>query len=247
MGRVQPVEPSTAALAECCATRSRRSNSSQADKRAARCGRAPKRARRRRVSRPAAQTRRAPRSLAVIRVERRVESHLTPRDRASCAAPSPCPSAARALSRSRSHASASLIFSKVVLSFGIPFALAPLVWLCDDRSLTGGLQTSPPPPALRRQPKRSSSRSTCRRSTARSPVSSYIKIARIAALAQRDGTHRLAAGTRFVRRRHRPLHVIGIGRYRSMKRDEAPRMNRLRADGLWCSPSRRCPVLDGAD
>ena len=32
-----------------------------------------------------------------------------------------------------------LVLSQVVLSFGIPFALVPLVWFCRDRSLMGAL------------------------------------------------------------------------------------------------------------
>jgi manganese transport protein len=32
-----------------------------------------------------------------------------------------------------------LVLSQVVLSFGIPFALIPLVWFCRDRSLMGVL------------------------------------------------------------------------------------------------------------
>ena len=37
------------------------------------------------------------------------------------------------------NASAALILSQVVLSFGIPFALIPLVLFCRDRELMGGL------------------------------------------------------------------------------------------------------------
>ncbi len=36
-------------------------------------------------------------------------------------------------------ASRALVISQVVLSFGIPFALLPLLWFCRDRSLMGGL------------------------------------------------------------------------------------------------------------
>jgi manganese transport protein len=36
-------------------------------------------------------------------------------------------------------ASRALVISQVVLSFGIPFALAPLVWFCRDRELMGAL------------------------------------------------------------------------------------------------------------
>ena len=36
-------------------------------------------------------------------------------------------------------ASRALVLSQVVLSFGIPFALIPLVWFCKDRSLMGAL------------------------------------------------------------------------------------------------------------
>ena len=32
-----------------------------------------------------------------------------------------------------------LVLSRVVLSFGIPFALLPLLWFCRDRSLMGVL------------------------------------------------------------------------------------------------------------
>jgi len=35
--------------------------------------------------------------------------------------------------------SRALVLSQVVLSFGIPFALVPLLWFCRDRSLMGGL------------------------------------------------------------------------------------------------------------
>jgi manganese transport protein len=35
--------------------------------------------------------------------------------------------------------SRALVLSQVALSFGIPFALVPLVWFCRDRSLMGGL------------------------------------------------------------------------------------------------------------
>jgi manganese transport protein len=31
------------------------------------------------------------------------------------------------------------VLSQVTLSFGIPFALIPLLWFCRDRSLMGGL------------------------------------------------------------------------------------------------------------
>ena len=36
-------------------------------------------------------------------------------------------------------ASRALVLSQVVLSFGIPFALIPLLWFCRDRSLMGAL------------------------------------------------------------------------------------------------------------
>ena len=36
-------------------------------------------------------------------------------------------------------ASRALVLSQVALSFGIPFALVPLLWFCRDRSLMGGL------------------------------------------------------------------------------------------------------------
>jgi manganese transport protein len=35
--------------------------------------------------------------------------------------------------------SRALVLSQVVLSFGIPFALVPLVWFCRDRELMGAL------------------------------------------------------------------------------------------------------------
>jgi manganese transport protein len=37
------------------------------------------------------------------------------------------------------NASTALVTSQVVLSFGIPFALVPLLWFCRDRELMGGL------------------------------------------------------------------------------------------------------------
>ena len=36
-------------------------------------------------------------------------------------------------------ASRALVLSQVVLSFGIPFALIPLLWFCKDSSLMGAL------------------------------------------------------------------------------------------------------------
>ena len=39
--------------------------------------------------------------------------------------------------------SRALVVSQVVLSFGIPFALLPLVWFCRDRRLMGVLVNRP--------------------------------------------------------------------------------------------------------
>ena len=36
-------------------------------------------------------------------------------------------------------ASRALVLSQVVLSFGIPFALIPLLWFCRDRAIMGAL------------------------------------------------------------------------------------------------------------
>jgi manganese transport protein len=41
------------------------------------------------------------------------------------------------------NASDALVLSQVVLSFGIPFALLPLLWFCRDRSLMRGLVNTP--------------------------------------------------------------------------------------------------------